>query len=94
MYPAGHEPIYSIKLQVKNTGKAVNTDTKGAIESVRACEQGYVRAFFHQGHSMRASSRIWTSEASLARRSRFLTRLALLAQIGELARRLPVNCPY
>ena len=22
MYPAGHEPIYNIKLQVKNTGKA------------------------------------------------------------------------
>ena len=48
-----------------------------------------VSAFFHQGHSLRASSRIWASEASLARSSRVLTRLALLAQIGELARGLP-----
>ena len=34
MYPVGHEPIYNTKLQVKSTG------TEGAIESVRAYEQG------------------------------------------------------
>ena len=44
--------------------------------------------------SLRASSPIWASETSLARtfssapRSRVLARLASLAQIGELARRL------
>ena len=38
--------------------------------------------------SLRASSPIWASEASLAPRSRVLARLALLAQTGELARRL------
>ena len=40
--------------------------------------------------SLRASSPIWASEASLgfAARSRVLARLVLLAQIGELARRL------
>ena len=52
---------------------------------------------------LRASSPIWASQASLARRrergaedpcgfaarSRVLARLVLLAQIGELARRLP-----
>ena len=37
--------------------------------------------------SLRASSPIWASEASLAR-TRVLARLVLLAQIGELARRL------
>ena len=50
------------------------------------------------GASLRASSPIWASEASLARtrerarglaaRSRVLARLVSLAQIGELARRL------
>ena len=38
--------------------------------------------------SLRASSPIWASETSLAR-TRVLARLASLAQIGELARRLP-----
>ena len=51
----------------------------------------------HSFGSLRASSPIWASEASLARtrerggfaaRSRVLARLASLAQIGELARRL------
>ena len=51
--------------------------------------------------NLRASSPIWSSEASLARtreraakppRSRVLARLASLAQIGELARRLPNEC--
>ena len=52
--------------------------------------------------SLRASSPIWSSEASLARtreraakpralRSRVLERLASLDQIGELARRLDEN---
>ena len=44
--------------------------------------------------SLRASSPIWASEASLGPsglcRSRVLARLALLAQIGELARRLGI----
>ena len=39
--------------------------------------------------SLRASSPIWASEASLVSRSRDLARLVSLAQIGELARRLP-----
>ena len=45
--------------------------------------------------SLRASSPIWASEASLTRtsapRSRVLARLASLAQTGELARRLSTN---
>ena len=41
------------------------------------------------GSSLRASSSIWASEASLARtRERGAARLVSLAQIGELARRL------
>ena len=50
-------------------------------------------------HSLRASSPILASEASLARtrergaaRSRVLARLVSLAQIGELARRLSQTC--
>ena len=39
------------------------------------------------GVSLRASSPIWASEASLAK-------LVLLAQIGELARRLAGGLPY
>ena len=38
--------------------------------------------------SLRASSPIWASEASVADRSHVLARLASLAQIGELACRL------
>ena len=38
--------------------------------------------------SLLASSPIWAREASLARARGVLARLALLAQIGELARRL------
>ena len=45
--------------------------------------------------SLRASSPIWASEASLAApRSRVVARLALLAQIGELARRLEPVTPW
>ena len=40
-----------------------------------------------QPNSLRASSPIWASETSLAR-TRVLAKLASLAQIGELARRL------
>ena len=51
----------------------------------------------NQEISLRASSPIWASEASLARTrergagARVLARLVLLAQIGELARRLSRN---
>ena len=52
---------------------------------------GSIKDLRPKNYSLRASSPIWASETSLARTvpcSRVLARLALLAQIGELARRL------
>ena len=56
-----------------------------------------VRAFFPQGHSLRASSRIWASEASLARTlARFHeARFACPNRRAcSQATRDKVNCPY
>ena len=48
---------------------------------------------FRVSTSLRASSPVWASETGLAR-TRVLARLASLAQIGELARRLGIYlCP-
>ena len=65
-----------------------------------------VRAFFPQGHSLRASSRIWTSEASLQPRPQGFSRKkwvikgkALGTRLASLARTLArshearVACP-
>ena len=62
-----------------------NTDSNfQALMDCASISSGTVRRY---ERSVRASSLIWASEASLVRTS-VLARLVSLAQIGELARRL------
>ena len=73
------------------------TDSKlrTTLYSIKSITGKYCSVAFRILYSLRPSSPIWASEVSLARtrergaaRSRVLERLASLAQIGELARRL------
>ena len=65
-----------------------NPESKTILDSLTSGDDLHVTGSLDlQCYSLRASSPIWASEASVAR-TRVLARLAFLSQIGELARRL------